>query len=986
MANSTMFHPHPTDATLTVARAAHVLGVHPNTVRAWSDAGRIRYYRINPRGDRRYRISDLNRFMAGAATGPSAGAATGPSTGTSAAPRPGPSRRSSEAAVDRSPWLATTEGIAPGSPDAARAGAVDLDNGVRDARAAIAVMLGLARLGASIIGTSPDPEAILGITTRTIREGTGFRHVSVWRRSGDRLEPVGVSGTTGVRLTSVDARSGLLGAALARPGTVVDAFGEIGEPASVPRIQSRRLACAIPGRDQPWGAILVATADDEEPGSTTRELVAGAAGTVGSILQAVDAATVLDHRIHWAEALGRVAGDIGSRLDADQLLGRLVDHALAMFGGDRAAVFLFQADGSRQTKASRGLSAAYLAALGPGDLGSLTSLAVDSGRPVFAVGFRDDPRGLEVRASVVQEGYDTICIAPLMDDESSESIGSLNVYHDRRHPWSDDELNALSRLAVQASVAIRSARTYAQLATWAAQLQSIQQLGARLNRLSDVIAIGTAIVTELRELIDFHNVRVYRQYGEDLVPVALSGQVGEYLDETMDQLNLKVGHGITGWVAEHRVPESLPDAAADPRANTIPGTDPEIDESMLLAPMVFEDSVLGVLVLSKLGLNQFTDDDLRLLVIYASFAAQAMAHADATERLQRQLQSRRDLLQITETILSSLDTASVLESVADRLGELVGSDNIWIELLSEDGQSLTPVVGKGVNSDAYMEAFLPGETGIATWVVEHNEAVFLPDQFNDSRVFVGPGGPVHGGLICVPLRGRAGASGILSIERLGEGRSFTEDEFELVQLFAAQVSIAVQNARAHGAIARQAETDDLTGLRNHRSFRHELANAVATGEPFSLLMVDLDRFKLVNDTFGHEAGNAFLQGIATAIVGASRDTDTVFRYGGDEFVVLLPRTDAAHVGPVAERIRRAFAKVAGPTSEMRRRGVHVDASAGIATYPTDGASPDAILLAADRACFMVKRDGGGRVATAEEGLALAGVFTLQVPTPIDTGP
>ena len=305
-------------------------------------------------------------------------------------------------------------------------------------------------------------------------------------------------------------------------------------------------------------------------------------------------------------------------------------------------------------------------------------------------------------------------MAPLIDVETAKAIGSLNVYHDRRHVWEADELEALTQLSIQASVAIRSARTYAQLATWAAQLQSIQQLGARLNRLSDVAAIGAAIAKELRELIDYHNVRVYRIYGDELLPVALLGQVGEYEDETMDQLRVKVGTGITGWVATHRVAEYLPDAAADPRADTIPGTSDDIDESMLLAPMVFDDAVLGVLVLSKLGLNQFSEDDLRLLVIYASFAAQAMAHADATQRLERQLQSRRDLLEVTETILSTLDTSAVLESVADRLGELVGSDNIWIELVDDDGGSLVPMIAKGVNAEEYLDPFLPGEIGRAS--------------------------------------------------------------------------------------------------------------------------------------------------------------------------------------------------------------------------------------------------------------------------------
>src|SRR5439155_10658723 len=105
---------------------------------------------------------------------------------------------------------------------------------------------------------------------------------------------------------------------------------------------------------------------------------------------------------------------------------------------------------------------------------------------------------------------------------------------------------------------------------------------------------------------------------------------GEYVDETPEQLAVKYGQRITGWVAEHRVAQNLPDDDADPRTNTIPGTVEDLAESMLLAPMIYEDQVLGVLVLSKLGLHQFRDDDLRLLVIYASFAAQAFANADAT--------------------------------------------------------------------------------------------------------------------------------------------------------------------------------------------------------------------------------------------------------------------------------------------------------------------------------------------------------------------
>ena len=974
MSTVTSLHPRPSDATLTVTRAAMVLGVHPNTIRAWSEAGRLRYYRINPRGDRRYRLTDLQRFLAAAAEGPTADAPA-PYAGS----RVRQTRPFTRRGLRRLPDGPSTLRVAnlPIRPVEA---AVDA---AAQGTAALTVMTGLARLAASVKSSPIELETLLGTAARVIREGAGLRHVSVWRVDGDRLEPLGTAGAAGVRMRSIPVRGSLQGTALVRKGPVWGS-PEHGLETPVSGLPGRELACAIPGSGGPWGVLLAVAAYPAPERRSAGELLGAAAEMLGSFVQAVQTLADLDRRMHRAEALERVAGDIGNRLDLDQVLARLVDHAAVMFGADRAAVFLFEVDGSRRAAATRGLSAAYVAALQGIGRGLMAEAARAAGRPVYSTGFRNDPRAAAIRAAVVQEGFDTLCVAPLLDD-NDQIVGSLSIYHDRPHHWADEELTTMAALAAQATAAINSARAYAQLTTWTAQLQSIQHLGAQLNRLSEVEEIGAAIATELHQLIDYHNVRVYRLVGDDLVPVAMQGQVGEYIDETPEQLRIKVGYGITGWVAVNRVAQNLGDAAADPRANTIPGTEPDLDESMLLAPMLFDDEVLGVVVLSKLGLYQFTDGDLRLLVIYASFAAQAMAHADANQRLRRQVQSQRVLLQISESILTTLDTGSVVETVTDRLAELVGWDNVAIELLDPERGALVPVIAKGVDADAYLAPWSPGETGLAPWVLEHNEPVLIHDQFEDARVFPLRGERVHGGLICVPLRGRHGAIGVLTLDRLGEGRFYSDEEFELVKLFAAQVSIAVQNAQAHGAIARQAETDDLTSLGNHRSFRRRLETSVAAGETFSLVMLDLDRFKHVNDTFGHEAGNDVLVRVAAAIGGASRETDAAFRYGGDEFVVILARTDSAHAGPIADRIRGAIAEIGGLSSGTPEREVRVDASAGVATFPADGATADEILLAADRACFVAKRSGGGRLARAEEGEALTREFTLQVPTPIDVG-
>jgi diguanylate cyclase (GGDEF)-like protein len=404
---------------------------------------------------------------------------------------------------------------------------------------------------------------------------------------------------------------------------------------------------------------------------------------------------------------------------------------------------------------------------------------------------------------------------------------------------------------------------------------------------------------------------------------------------------------------------------------------------MLLAPMLFDDQVLGVLVLSKLGINKFTDDDLRLLVIYASFAAQAMANADTTERLreqtlalERQLRGQRELLQVTESILKTLDARGVLESVTERLERLIVTDNVAIEVVEPASGLLMPLTARGIHAARYLEPWEPGETGVATWVLEHNEPLLIADERRDERVnhFRDDIGPVEGSLIVVPLRGRLGAIGVLTIERLGVDNTFSAEEFELVQLFAAQVSIALQNAEVFQAVEIRARTDDLTGLLNHGTFQEWLERSTREGAPFSLIMLDLDDFRTVNNDQGHQAGDRLLRQIAGGLVRAGRDTDLIFRYGGDEFAFLLPNTDAAGALQVAERARQAVAAAHGTVS----------ASIGVATYPIDGATATDVLLAADRACFVAKRSGRDRIVTAAEGLAKASELSLQSPTPVDS--
>ena len=473
----------------------------------------------------------------------------------------------------------------------------------------------------------------------------------------------------------------------------------------------------------------------------------------------------------------------------------------------------------------------------------------------------DAPRAASpLRAAAIQEGVQTVLVAPLVDGHDMHGV--VYLAHDRSHRWREVDLEAAEALAGDAAIAVRSARTFGRMAAWAAQLQSIQRLGARLAGISDVREIGNTIATELRQLITYDNARVYRMTGTQLYPVAFQGHGIVYGAETPESLSVEVGEGITGWVARFRVPQLVDDSANDPRGITIPGTEDDSDESMLLAPMVHEGACLGVVVLVKAGLRQFTEDDLRLLVIYASFAAQAMANADATARLreqsaafERQARAQGELLRITESILTTLDGRAVLEQITERLGSLIQCDNIAIEVVERGTGILRPLTARGVHADHYMVPWEPGETGIATWVVEHNEPVLIADEATDGRVnHFRDTGAIEGSLIVVPLLGPQGAAGVLTLERIGSETPFDQREFDLVKLFAAQVSIALRNAESFQAAEVRARTDDLTGLLNHGTFKDYLAGSVASGEAFGVVMIDLDMFKAINDTHGPPGG------------------------------------------------------------------------------------------------------------------------------------
>jgi diguanylate cyclase (GGDEF)-like protein len=199
---------------------------------------------------------------------------------------------------------------------------------------------------------------------------------------------------------------------------------------------------------------------------------------------------------------------------------------------------------------------------------------------------------------------------------------------------------------------------------------------------------------------------------------------------------------------------------------------------------------------------------------------------------------------------------------------------------------------------------------------------------------------------------------------------FTREEEELLEYLAGQAVVSIENASLHETVERQAVTDDLTGLANMRAFNsildRELERSRRFDTPLSLVMMDIDDFKQVNDTYGHQQGDEVLAQVAGVLRGLSRDLDAPARYGGEELAVVLPQTDAEGAALLAERMREAVEVL--QVSRVGSGGSFgVTASFGVASVPDTATDRDTLIAAADAALYRAKRSGKNRV---ERALAL----------------
>jgi diguanylate cyclase (GGDEF)-like protein len=336
-------------------------------------------------------------------------------------------------------------------------------------------------------------------------------------------------------------------------------------------------------------------------------------------------------------------------------------------------------------------------------------------------------------------------------------------------------------------------------------------------------------------------------------------------------------------------------------------------------------------------------------------------------RVDTLVDSYRRLADVFHDILSQQSLDSLLERIADTLGDIVPYDAFTIYQADEARRCLIPVMARDTYADEIMnDRPLIGQ-GITGWAVENRQAQLVNQAHLDPRVEVVPGTPPDEpeALITIPLIARDAIQGALNIYRLGNDAMFTEQDFELAKRFGDAAALALDNAQVRTTLELQAQTDSLTGLYNHRYFhdrlRTELTRATRTHDPIAVLMLDIDDFKRVNDVYGHGAGDQVLLALADVLRGSLRLSDVVCRLGGEEFGIIMADFQSGDALALAQRLLERM-----ETETFEPAGA-LTLSIGIAQGPDHATNPRELVACAEAAMMTAKARGKKQAVLFHEG-------------------
>ncbi len=347
----------------------------------------------------------------------------------------------------------------------------------------------------------------------------------------------------------------------------------------------------------------------------------------------------------------------------------------------------------------------------------------------------------------------------------------------------------------------------------------------------------------------------------------------------------------------------------------------------------------------------------------AKLLANVTRHHNLFALIQQQAAELEALKRISVNLTSSLQLQAVLDRVATEAIGLIKNSHIVHIFLYENGVLR---FGAALDTEGTRNQILslPRPDGL-TYTVARSKQTIVIDEIRGHPLFKTAPTSWKGAIVGIPLKSDETVVGVMNMS-LYPGRKFSASDLRLLELLAAQAAVAIVNARLHQAIANEAMSDMLTGLPNRRALDARLENEVQRaeryGHQFAVLMMDLDGFKAINDTYGHDVGDRVLRDFARFLAEGKRSSDFLARYGGDEMTMIMPETDGNSAAQLAGLIKQRMENFVPVLPDGAKP--HLGISGGIAIYPHHAKTASDLLRASDEALYRAKRHARGSFVPA----------------------
>ncbi|HUE99886.1 MAG TPA: diguanylate cyclase [Anaerolineales bacterium] len=607
-----------------------------------------------------------------------------------------------------------------------------------------------------------------------------------------------------------------------------------------------------------------------------------------------------------------------------------------------------------------------------------STFALEAGEPIAITDLNDSPY-IDPKIAAIYPSHSMLVI-PLITQK--RKLGSLLLGYNESRSFTPTDMERARTAAEQVALVLSKSLSLEEERKQVKQLTALHDIALisidvdnedeLINRVTDIIGqnlfldnFGILLLDDQAEILHAHP--SYRFY---------SSEERHMMDVPLDK-------GITGQVARTGMAQRIGNVR---RVKEYLDVD-ERTVSELSVPIKFKERILGVINAESTKKDAFTEDDERLLVTLAGQIAIAMEQirkAQAERKWLDQLAHSNDLIYALAQITTHMEKAFSIDDIMRNLGEELKKIELTCIMAVYDSDknlfnvsytSMEPefieIVENGLGYPMIRYTLAPDKLGpenilypiVLSSPVDEIQKLFagIPRQGVSDLLYAIGVGPEREPLR-LPLVFEENLLGILWIW----GENLTKADLPIMSIFAKQIGVSLERARLFQEVQSLALTDHLTGLQNRRSLfelgQVEFARAHRLNRPFCCMMLDLDHFKQVNDTYGHPVGDQVLKEFARRCKESVREIDLVGRYGGEELIILLPETDRETALQIAERLRSSI--VVKPI-KISDREIAITVSIGVATKDENTLQLETLIARADQAMYMAKHKGRNCVATSK---------------------